>query len=404
MSASVAPASLEGSKVQDGLRTLTLHQPKRLVYGWGCLTEAISYLSELRPRHLHILTSASMLAAAQRVASTLTGKEMFVSIDRRGSGEPTVEDFRRALECARGQNADCILGIGGGSVLDMAKLVAAFLNSPQTVEQTFGIGLLRGRSCPLICMPATAGTGSEVSPNAILLDEQEKLKKAVISPWLVPDATFVDPELTVSMPRELTAATGLDALAHCIEAYTNRFAHPIADTWALDGIRLAGRFLLRAIEEPGDREAREGMALASMFGGLCLGPVNTAAAHALAYPLGGEYHIAHGVSVALVLPHVFRFNAPASLKRHAEAAVALGVERQGDSVATAMAGATRLTQMMRKSGLSTNPGNYGVPMAAIPTIAASAMKVTRLLRNNPRELTESDCVQIYSKAFTESDF
>ena len=400
---SPAPAAIESSRPPH--RTLVLHQPRRLVFGCGSLLDCIACLTQLRPRHLHILVSRSVLPAAARVQSALAAEGIAVSAQQRGSSaEPTIADFYSALRVARQHHADCILGIGGGSVLDLSKLVAAFLNTSQTVEDTFGVGLLLGRSCHLVCMPATAGTGSEVSPNAILLDEAAKLKKGVVSPFLVPDATFIDPELTLSMPREVTAATGLDALAHCVEACTNRFAHPVVDLYALEGIRLAGRFLQRAVECPGDLEAREAMSRASLYGGLCLGPVNTAAAHALAYPLGGEYHIAHGISVALLLPHVFRFNVPASPERHAAVALALGAAPQADDRATAEAGAARLADLLRASGLSTRLRDYGVDAQAIPAMAAAAMKVTRLLQNNPRPLTEGDCVQIYTQAFDNSDF
>jgi len=384
------------------LRTIHFHQPKRLVFGSGCLADCIAYLAQLRPRHLHILVSHAVLPAASRVHAELSARGVAVSLDtRRGAGEPTIADFYQSLDQARQQNADCILGIGGGSVLDLAKLIAAFLGASQTVEETFGSGLLRSRSCSLVCMPATAGTGSEVSPNAILLDESEKVKKDVVSAYLVPDATFVDPELTCSMAAALTAATGLDALTHCVEAYTNRFAHPLVDLYAVEGIRLVGRFLLRAVRQPDDRAAREAMSLASLYGGLCLGPVNTAAAHALAYPLAGEYHLAHGLSVALLLPHVLRFNAAASPERHAAVAEALGVHPYSDPLATAEAGAVRILELMRDAGLATSLRDHGVDPKAIPAMAAAAMGVTRLLNNNPRPLTDGDCVQIYSNALND---
>jgi alcohol dehydrogenase class IV len=248
-------------------------------------------------------------------------------------------------------------------------------------------------------MPTTSGTGSEVSPNAILLDESARLKKAVISPHLVPDAAFIDPQLTVTVPAPITASTGLDALAHCLEAYTNKFAHPLVDTYAIEGIALAGRFLLRAVRHPEDLEAREGMALASLYGGLCLGPVNTAAGHALAYPLGSEHRIAHGVTVALVQPHVFRFNAEAAPQRHAAVARALGVAPGPNDLETAFAGADLLAGLTRDCGISLDLGSYGIQPAEIPLLAESALKVERLLRNNPRPVTREGCIKVYERCF-----
>src|SRR5699024_9968661 len=170
---------------------------------------------------------------------------------------------------------------------------------------------------------------------AIVEDVAAQLKKGVVSRHLVPDFAYLDPELTRTMPANVTAATGLDALTHCIEAYANRFAHPVVDSWALEGIRLVGASLERACANGDDMEARAGMLRASHLGGLCLGPVNTAAVHALAYPLGGEFHIAHGVANSLLLPHVLRFNLEAAPARYAAIAEALGVERTGDDSADA---------------------------------------------------------------------
>lgn len=385
------------------MRVLTFNQPQRLAFGCGCLAECITYLKELRPSHLHILTSSSVTPAASRVHTELASSGISVTVDCDFPSEPTVADFLAATGRAKDVGATCVLGLGGGSVLDMAKLVAAFVDGKQDIDETFGIGLLHGRACHLVCMPTTSGTGSEVSPNAILLDESAKLKKAVISPYLVPDATFVDPELTITMPKAVTASTGLDALAHCIEAYTNKFAHPLVDLYALEGIALCGRFLLRAVRSPKDIEAREGMSLASLYGGLCLGPVNTAAGHALAYPLGSEYHIAHGVSVALVQPHVFRFNAEANPERHAAVARALGAVEGSDSLETARAGASAIARLTRDCGLDPHLSSYGVEASRISALAASAMTMTRLLRNNPRPVTEADCIQIYRACFDSND-
>jgi alcohol dehydrogenase class IV len=248
-------------------------------------------------------------------------------------------------------------------------------------------------------VPTTSGTGSEVSPNAILLDEAAQLKKGVISPYLVPDAAFVDPNLTRSVPPMVTAYTGLDALTHCIEAYTNKCAHPMVDLYALEGVSSCARFLARAVANGEDVEAREGMSRASLYGGLCLGPVNTAAVHALAYPLGGEFHLPHGLSNAVLLPVVFRFNAEATPKRHAAVARAPGVEWRGSSIETAFAAAERLEKLERECGIDTNLGSYGLERVSVPRMAAAAMTVTRLLRNNPREMNQADAERIYEQCF-----
>lgn len=381
------------------MRTITFQQPTRLTFGSGCLVECISYVAGLHLSQIHIVSSPSLKAMVGEIAAKLTSAGCIVSVDTTIATEPTIEIFQVATAKARKAEAACILGIGGGSVLDVAKLVAAFVNSDQEVEETFGIGLLGARKCHLVCMPTTSGTGSEVSPNAILLDETAKLKKGVVSSYLVPDAAFIDPVITQTMPPDVTVSTGLDALTHCIEAYTNKFAHPMVDLYALQGITLCGRFLLRAVRQPDDLEAREGMSLASVYGGLCLGPVNTAAVHALAYPLGGEFHVPHGLSNALLLPHVFRFNTETSPDRHATVAVALGVPHQGSDLETAYAGAARINQLARECGVTTDLSRYGLKRSSIPDMARSAMTVTRLLKNNPREIEAADCERIYEQCF-----
>jgi alcohol dehydrogenase class IV len=381
------------------MRTITFQQPNRLTFGSGCLAECIRYMAGLRLLQIHIVSSPSLKALVGDIVERLTSAGCIVSVDTTIAAEPTIAMFETATAKAREANAACIFGIGGGSVLDIAKLVAAFVDSDQKVEETFGIGLLRARKCHLVCMPTTSGTGSEVSPNAILLDVAAKLKKGVVSPYLIPDATFIDPVITQTMPPDVTAFTGLDALTHCIEAYTNKFAHPLVDLYALQGIALCGRFLVRAVHQPDDLEAREGMSFASLYGGLCLGPVNTAAVHALAYPLGGEFHVPHGLSNALLLPHVFRFNAESSPARHAAVAVALGVSPQGTDLETAYAGAARLGSLARECGVTTDLKRYGLDRHSIPGMAKSAMTVTRLLKNNPREINEADCTRIYEQCF-----
>ncbi|MFT4114559.1 iron-containing alcohol dehydrogenase [Silvibacterium sp.] len=380
-------------------RAITFLQPRMLVFGDGCLRDAIAYLRQLSQKTIHIVGSRAMSETVELLCRELTQAGCTVSVQIPASGEPSIRSFLAAVETARAAKPACVLGIGGGSTLDMAKLVAAFVDNPQQIEGAFGIGLLRERHCGLVCMPTTSGTGSEVSPNAILLDEVAQLKKGVVSQHLVPDAAFIDPTLTHSVSPEVTAATGLDALTHCVEAYTNRYAHPLADLYALEGVRLASRFLVRAVKDGHDHAAREGMARASLYGGLCLGPVNTAAVHALAYPLGGEFHLPHGLANALLLPAVFRFNAEAAPERHAAVALALGAMPGKNTMETVNHGVCVLENLTRACGLEMNLEKHGIPRRAIPRMAEAALTVQRLLRNNPREVTLSDAQEIYAQCF-----
>lgn len=386
-----------GSRI-NLMRPITLLQPPRIVFGNGCASQCATFLSESGARSVLLVTDQHVMAHLESLCQALQGAGLRLTVAPFVPPEPGVIFFEQALQAARAANIDSVLGVGGGSAMDVAKLVAALARSPQDIRSIFGINLLGGRTLPLACLPTTAGTGSEVSPNAILLDETAELKKGVISPHLVPDAAYVDPLLTLSVPAGVTAATGLDALTHCLEAYANLNAHPIVDGFALNGISLIAANLVAAVKDGQNAAARAALALGSLYGGLCLGPVNTAAVHALAYPLGGRFHIAHGVSNALLLPHVLRFNLPAAPERYANIAVALGLPRTGSDLVLAGQGIEHLASLSRACGLPQTLSELGVPRSAIPELARAAMQVTRLLKNNPRPLTETDALGIYEAA------
>ncbi len=381
------------------MNTVILQQPKRLLLGTGCAAQSPDEFKLSGWRRLFVVSSPQVAAAQAPLFECWRqagmAVEIFAGVDR----EPEVALFEQVLALARTGRPDAIVGLGGGSPIDVAKLVAALLDGAQTIHEVFGIGLLRRRACPLVCIPTTAGTGAEVSPNAILLVESERLKKGVVSPHLVADLAICDPELTVSMPPAVTAATGLDALVHCMEAYANRFAHPVVDVYALEGIRRIGRSIETAVRNGADRAARADVMLGALYGGLCLGPVNTAAVHALSYPLGGEFRIAHGVANSLLLPHVFRFNLPAMPERYADIAVALGCHTGATALDTAGAGLRRIAALSLACGIPQRLRDVGVPETELPRLAQEAMKVTRLLRNNPRDLTSADAEQIYRAAY-----
>jgi alcohol dehydrogenase class IV len=381
------------------MNIVTLLQPARIVFGNGCAPQCAEFLAQRGVKRVLLASSSPVLPTLGEVQATLKKNGVEVIQAASVDAEPTQALFENVLAFARAEKIDGVLGIGGGSAIDVAKLVAALARGKQTAPEVFGINLLHGRELPLVCLPTTAGTGAEVSPNAILLDEADELKKGVVSPHLVPDAAFVDPLLTISVPSAVTAATGLDALTHCIEAYANKFAHPLVDAYALQGIKLISKNLVRAVRNGGDVEARAALALGSLYGGLCLGPVNTAAVHALAYPLGGRFHIAHGISNALLLPHVLRFNFSAAPARYAEVSIALGVARNGSTLTTAERGVDFLSQLSRDCGMPQKLSELNIPQEAIPAMAKAAMLVTRLLKNNLRSLTEADAAQIYQAAY-----
>jgi len=381
------------------MKPITLLQPQKIVFGTGCLQTFVDDYLRLGYKHLFVVTAPPIMPlivdTMMQLATAGVGYTIYSDI----KAEPTVNDFKKIRRLARSFKADSVVGIGGGSVLDMAKLVATLHQSGQRVEDCFGTGLIRKKGLWLACLPTTAGTGSEVSPNAILLDERDHLKKGVVSPFLMADAAYVDPKLTWTVPAKVTADTGMDALTHCIEAYTNKFAHPAIDVYALQGIRLIAANLERAVKNGQDVEAREALALGSLYGGLCLGPVNTAAVHALSYPLGGEYHIPHGLSNAILLPSVMKFNMPANVRRHAEVAIALGVTPGANDEETAQRGVDFIYRLADAVGIPKTLTELNIPQTAVDTMAKAAMQVQRLLKNNPREVTEQDARDIYNSLY-----
>ena len=393
------------------MKQITLLQPQKIVFGTGCIQTLVEDYKKMGLRRLFVLTAPPIRPLIEGTLDELKAAGVAVEVFQDIVAEPTVNDFKKILEVARQFQADSVAGIGGGSVLDVTKLVAAFINSDQQVEDCFGTGFITKKGLWFACLPTTAGTGSEVSPNAILLDERDHLKKGIVSPFLIADVAYVDPKLTWTVPAKVTADTGMDALTHCIEAYTNKFAHPSVDIYALQGIRLIAANLERAVtlardnkpadlsDNPAYVEAREALAFGSLYGGLCLGPVNTAAVHALSYPLGGEFHIPHGLSNAILLPSVMKFNAPANIKRHAEVAIALGCEPGKNDEETAQRGVDFIYRLADAVGIPDKLTALGIPQTAVDGMAKAAMQVQRLLKNNPREVTEQDARAIYNSLY-----
>jgi alcohol dehydrogenase len=380
------------------MNSIILQQPGRIIFGENSLQQLPEDNLILSSNRILFLIASPLLEAMKPVFDNLstTGKKV-VAIEYDFPGEPTFDQFDTLLNKSAYFHPDCVVGVGGGSVLDCSKLLAALTGSDQELAEIVGIGFLTDRSIKLICIPTTSGTGSEMSPNAILLNEETDTKSGIISPYLVPDACYIDPVLTISLPSRLTAETAMDALSHCIEAYTNNFAHPAVDTYALRGIELIAANLEKAYINGEDMEARSALSLASMYGGLCLGPVNTLAVHALSYGLGGKFHIPHGLSNAILLPEVLRFNLTASPDRHAAVALALGVKPGENNEATALAGIERLQEISRACEIPQRLSQIGITEDMLPELADIAMKVTRLLKNNPRVVTKQDAIKIYRK-------
>lgn len=308
----------------------------------------------------------------------------------------------QAAARARDIGASGVLAIGGGSSMDVAKLVALLAGSGEDLEEAWGIGNATGPRLPLALVPTTAGTGSEVTPISIITVEDDE-KRGVVSPLILPDLALLDPELTLGLPAHVTAATGVDAMVHAIEAYASKSANnnPVSRALAVEALRLLGANIEKAVADGGDIEARAAMLLGSMLAGQAFANSPVAAVHALAYPIGGRFHVPHGLSNALVLPHVLRFNAPAAAPLYAELAPHVFPQlADGDAVQdTAARFAEELAALNVRLGLETGLRQVGIGEDDLPGMARDAMKQTRLLVNNPREVSEADALAIYRAAF-----
>lgn len=381
------------------MKAISIYNPKKLVFGPGVVKQAIEDYASSQHRRVYILTIQPVLDLISPYFEQLEEKGISIEINTGLKAEPTFADFERLLQEVRDFKPDSIAGIGGGSVLDMAKVLAAFANFSEPIHKYVGIGLLTERKTHLVCIPTTSGTGSEVSPNSILLDERDNAKKGIISPFLVPDAAYIDPELTLGLPKEITAYTGIDALTHCLEAFANKYAHPFIDNLALKGISLISKNLKNACDVPGNIEARTQLALGSLYGGMCLGPVNTTAVHALAYPLGSMFKVSHGLSNAILLPHVIRFNLPGFEGKYAEIARNIGIEDTIDENELANKSVGKIEQLLNDCGIPTRLRDIGIDSGSIEEMAKSAMQVQRLLKNNLKEVRLNDAIEIYKNAY-----
>lgn len=385
------------------MNRIQIFNPPKIVFGANSLDQFVEDYLKLSHKKLFLVTIPQMITKLGDTLSQLTAAGVVTCVNTSILDEPSFDDFERLIAEAAAFEADSVVGIGGGSVMDIAKLIAAQLHSEQCIDEVIRDGFQKNRSTYVACLPTTAGTGSEVSPNAIFVNSKGN-KTGVISPELVPDAAYIDPALTATVPPSVTAATGIDALAHCLEAYTNKFAHPVIDLLALEGVKLIGGSLLRAYQDGADQEARANVALGSMYGGMCLGPVNTAAVHALAYPLSTEFHIPHGLSVALLLPYVMEFNLAASPERYAAIATALGSQETGSLEDIARSGVKIIKDLIKNCGLPASLAEVNIPFEAIEKLAAGAMPIQRLLKNNPREISLEDAEKIYTSAFNMQEY
>ena len=312
--------------------------------------------------------------------------------------DPPEHVVLEAARQARAVGADLVVGLGGGSSMDVAKLLAVLLGSDQPLADMYGIGKVTGGRLPLVQIPTTAGTGSEVTPVSIVTTG-ETTKSGVVSPTLYADLAILDATLTLGLPSRSTAATGIDAMVHAIEAYTSKkLKNPISDMLAIKALQLLSTNILTACRDGQNLAAREAMLLGAMLAGQAFANAPVAAVHALAYPIGGIFHVPHGLSNALVLPHVLRFNAAAAAPLYAQLAEVMVPGCAGSDEARTITLISTLEDIAEATGIERQLRQVGVQESDLRRMAQDAMKQTRLLGNNPREVDEDDAYDIYAAA------
>ncbi|WP_047289570.1 MULTISPECIES: iron-containing alcohol dehydrogenase [Pseudomonas] len=372
----------------------------KLITGQGAIEQLDAELARLQIRNPLIVTDAILVKSGTvDLALAHLGGRAYRIFDE-VQPEPEIAIVQACTQAYRAGGHDGLIGLGGGSAIDIAKAVAAFAGHEGALEELFGVDQVQRKGPPLIAIPTTAGTGSEVTNVAILSDKVAQLKKGIVSDYLLPDVALVSPVMTLTCPRSVTAASGVDALVHAVESYLSLNGSPITDSLALGAIRLIVRALPKAYANPANLQAREDMATASLMAGMAFGNAGVGAVHALAYPLGGRFNIAHGVSNALLLPYVMAWNKMACVERFRDIAQAMDLPIAGLSDGQAAEQAVQaMAALCAAVDIPTGMRSFGVPEDAIPAMALEAAGIQRLMRNNPRQLSPGDIEQIYRAAY-----
>ncbi|GAB4284600.1 MAG: iron-containing alcohol dehydrogenase [Deferrisomatales bacterium] len=374
----------------------------KILMGPGAVAQLGECVRGLRGTRCFVVTDPGLARAGilEAVEGALAAAGVETAAFPEVEPEPPIPVAQRCAEALRGFQADCVVGVGGGSSLDVAKVASvAAVHGEQRLTDFFGVDAVPGPGLPLVAVPTTAGTGSEVTPIAILSDEAAQLKKGIVSDFLLPRAAVLDPELTLGLPPPVTAATGLDALIHAVEAFTSVRASSLTDLLAVQAIRLIHRNLRTAYARGADLEARARLLEGSLLAGMAFANAGVTAVHAFAYPLGARFHVPHGVANSVMLLSVLRFNLIGDLPKFARLAEAFDTGAGGSPRARAESALDAIDELIRDVGVPTRLRDLGVPEEALDDMAAGAMEVTRLLANNPRTIRLEDAAAIYRDAY-----
>ena len=388
------------------LNNFTFNTTSGIRFGNGTSKSCVSEISQKLGQNILFITDKDLMSLklTEPTLIELNKLSSKVEVFQDVEADPSLKTLMNAIEIGKKNKITGVIGFGGGSSMDVAKLTSLILGSNENIEEAWGVSNAKGPRLPLILVPTTAGTGSEVTPISIITVGEEE-KKGVSSPIILPDIAILDPELTVGLPAHTTAATGIDAMVHAIEGYAsaNKNNNPISKMIAVEALKLLGGSIEKAVFEGSNIEARGNMLLGAMLAGKSFANSPVAAVHALAYPIGGTFHVSHGLSNSLVLPYVLRFNSVdnKATKDYSELAPFLfpDIDTSKGSQAICKEFIDRLENLSKKLGLPQKLREVNIPKEACKKMASDAMKQTRLLVNNPREVTENDALNIYEAAW-----
>ncbi len=382
-------------------KIMSFRTPHLILAGIGSLESLGGEAKALEAKKALLVTDRGVIESGivEKIQALLQKEGIAIDVFDRVISDPDIGCAEACIEMAKSDRYDLILGVGGGSSMDIASVASVMCTNPGTVQDYLGVNLVKNPGIPTILIPTTAGTGAEATPNAILTDVEAKLKKAVVSPYILPRVAIVDPLLTVSMPPAVTSSSGIDALTHAIETYTSNNATILSEVFSKEAIIRIGRSLRTAVANGNNLEARYDMSIASLYAGIAITNAGVTAVHALAYPLGGQFNVAHGIANGLLLPYVMEFNVLGDIPKFAAIAQLLGEKVEHlPLLEQAYRAAESVKAIYRDLKIPQSLTELKIPREAIPEMATAAANVTRLMANNPREMTVEEVEGIYEKA------
>ncbi len=383
-------------------QSFTVTQPTQIQFGAGQIANLAKTVKEFKGSNVFLVVDPGIVKAGliKPITAPLKKEKIPFTIYDKIDPEPGLKLADKGKTLAKKAGCDCVVGVGGGSAMDVAKAIAILLTNPGKAEKYLGLGLIKKAGVPKIMVPTSAGTGAEVTFTAVFINEKTGSKGGMNGDPLYPDATILDPELTLSLPPHVTAFTGIDALTHALEAYTSTQAHTISEMYSLEAIELIAKNLPAAYANGNNLEARSAMLMGSLLGGKALATAGVGLVHAMAYPMGGMFAVPHGLANAILLPYVVEYNLIGNMEKFAVLAQVLGQNiddltlREASSLCV-----DALFDLNDDVAIPATLADIDIPFDSIPEMAKIALTVTRPVENNPRKPSLDDVISIYETAF-----